>query len=423
MLIQFNFQNFKSFYQKATLDMTATRITEYEDQVFSCKNERFLPISCIYGANASGKSNVYSAFKFMALYVIRSFRYGDSDETHEQSERIFPTPFYFDIKSRTEPSVFEVYFTINSESKSKVRYYNYGFSIDRNGVAEEWLNQKSETAVSYSKVFYRSRAEQILDLPGLPSTSKANIEAALEDEVLVVSLGAKLKVSKLKIIRDWFINTELVDYGDPVESLVRCRSLPRKFTQSSEVQRNVISYLSSFDESIAAFTIEEIRDENSEVRKDSVSIRSKHRLIGSDEFAEIPLEQESAGTLKMFSLYQSLLDAIEKGSVLFVDELNARLHPLLVRAIVFTFINPSLNPKHAQLIFTAHDTWLMSAGIMRRDEIWFVEKDSNGISTLYSLVDFIDEKGDKIRKDESFEKNYLLGKYGAIPNLKEIYLF
>ena len=111
---------------------------------------------------------------------------------------------------------------------------------------------------------------------------------------------------------------------------------------------------------------------------------------------------------------------LSKGSVFFIDELNARLHPLLVRNFVLTFLNPEININHAQLIFTTHDTWQLSNQLLRRDEIWFTEKNKEGLSSLYSLADFLDEDGVKIRKDENYEKNYLVGKYGAIPVLKSI---
>ena len=138
--------------------------------------------------------------------------------------------------------------------------------------------------------------------------------------------------------------------------------------------------------------------------------------------AKIPLGEESAGTLKMFALYPELQEVLKSGGVFFIDELNARLHPLLVRNFVLTFLNPAINVNHAQLIFTTHDTWQLSNQLLRRDEIWFTEKDNEGRSTLYSLADFVDEGGGRIRKDESYEKNYLLGKYGAIPSLKSINL-
>ena len=125
----------------------------------------------------------------------------------------------------------------------------------------------------------------------------------------------------------------------------------------------------------------------------------------------------------MFALYLELQDVLQKGGVYFIDELNARLHPLLVRNFILTFLNPEINTQHAQLVFTTHDTWQLSNRLLRRDEIWFTEQADREVSTLYSLADFIDDDGARIRKDESYEKNYLIGKYGAIPTLKSIDLF
>ena len=122
----------------------------------------------------------------------------------------------------------------------------------------------------------------------------------------------------------------------------------------------------------------------------------------------------------MFAFYPELQSVMKNGGVYFIDDLNASLHPLLVRNFILTFLNPEININHAQLIFTTHDTWQLSNQLLRRDEIWFTEKDDEGLSTLYSLADFIDEDGSRIRKDENYEKNYLLGKYGAIPSLKTI---
>ena len=173
---------------------------------------------------------------------------------------------------------------------------------------------------------------------------------------------------------------------------------------------------------IKDFKIEKIPSDG-EVKEDTYKINALHKMIDSDRMAELPLGMESAGTLKMFALYPELQEVLEKGSVFVIDELNARLHPLLVRNFLLTFLNPKINTNHAQLVFTTHDTWQLSNKLLRRDEIWFVEKDDRGVSALYSLADFLDEDGDRIRKDESYEKNYLLGKYGAIPNLKSIDVF
>ncbi|WP_300843989.1 ATP/GTP-binding protein [uncultured Acetatifactor sp.] len=417
MLIQFNFKNFKSFRDEASLDLSAAKMTEFSDRVVSEGNDKILPMAAIYGANASGKSNIYNAFEYMADYVVESFKYGDEEEKFEEYR---PTPFLFGSVSNNAESSFEVYFTIPGDKAEKT--YNYGFCVDRHGVTEEWLNSKAKTARKYTSIFYRSTEEKTLDLSGLPKSSRDNIQVALEKQVLIVSLGAKLKVTKCKDIRDWFMANEFADFGDPFTNFFLSRRLPKGFVDDASVQKKVIEYFASFDEHIKDFEIEKL-PHDADSKEETYKISSLHKKIDSDTFAAIPLSMESAGTLKMFALYPELQDVLEKGSVFFIDELNARLHPLLVRNFLLTFLNPEINTKHAQLIFTTHDTWQLSNQLLRRDEVWFTEKDEQGISKLYSLADFVDESGTRIRKDESYEKNYLIGKYGAIPTLKSIDIF
>lgn len=399
------------------MDLSAAKMTEFSDRVVSEGNDKILPMAAIYGANASGKSNIYNAFEYMADYVIESFKYGDEEEKFEEYR---PTPFLFDSVSNDAESSFEVYFTIPGDKEEKT--YNYGFCVDRHGVTEEWLNSKAKTARKYTSIFYRSTEENTLDLSGLPKSSRDNIQVALEKQVLIVSLGAKLKVTKCKDIRNWFMANEFADFGDPFTNFFLSRRLPKGFVDDDSVQKKVIEYFASFDEHIKDFEIEKL-PHDTDSKEETYKISSLHKKIDSDTFAAIPLSMESAGTLKMFALYPELQDVLEKGSVFFIDELNARLHPLLVRNFLLTFLNPEINTKHAQLIFTTHDTWQLSNQLLRRDEVWFTEKDEQGISKLYSLADFVDESGTRIRKDESYEKNYLIGKYGAIPTLKSIDMF
>lgn len=399
------------------MDLSAAKMTEFSDRVVSEGNDKILPMAAIYGANASGKSNIYNAFEYMADYVVESFKYGDEEEKFEEYR---PTPFLFGSVSNNAESSFEVYFTIPGDKAEKT--YNYGFCVDRHGVTEEWLNSKAKTARKYTSIFYRSTEENTLDLSGLPKSSRDNIQVALEKQVLIVSLGAKLKVTKCKDIRDWFMANEFADFGDPFTNFFLSRRLPKGFVDDASVQKKVIEYFASFDEHIKDFEIEKL-PHDADSKEETYKISSLHKKIDSDTFAAIPLSMESAGTLKMFALYPELQDVLEKGSVFFIDELNARLHPLLVRNFLLTFLNPEINTKHAQLIFTTHDTWQLSNQLLRRDEVWFTEKDEQGISKLYSLADFVDESGTRIRKDESYEKNYLIGKYGAIPTLKSIDIF
>ena len=420
MLLQFNFKNFKSFKDETTLDLTATKISEFNNHVISVANERILPVAAIFGANASGKSNVQEAFRYMAMYVINSLDYGDESDGKKKKSKFFrPTPFLFDSKSKTEESSFEIYFIDSEENGAKT--YNYGFTVDSTGVREEWLNYKAKTARgNYKRIFYRNGEDY--DFSGIPSKSQENLKIALEKETLIVSLGAKLKIAKLKFIRDWFLNNDFADFGRPIENFFLSQLIPEGFADNETVRNKVVDYFASFDPSIIGFNVEVLKSDNDD-EDEHLKIDAIHKMIDSDQTTSIPLQNESAGTLKMFALYPMLDDVLSTGGVLFVDELNARLHPLLVRAFIITFLNPEINTKNAQLIFTSHDSWQLNGNILRRDEIWFAEKDLNGISNLYSLADFVDEDGVKIRKDENYEKNYLLGKYGAIPSLRYFDMF
>ena len=416
MLIQFNFKNYKSFRDETSLDLSATKMKEFESSVVTIGGEKILPVAAVYGANASGKSNVYSAFEFMTAYVEKSFFYGDDDKTFADAR---PTPFLFDSRARNAESMFEVYFTIPGESAEKT--YNYGFCIDETGITEEWLNTKAKSAREFKSVFYRNTEKQELDLRGIAKVSRDNIEVALNRQVLIISLGAKLKVEKCKQIRDWFLLNEFADFGNEMTNLFLSRTLPKGFVEDEKVREDVLKYFSSFDKQITGFKIEELPSKDEQKEK-KYAIDAIHRMIDSEDDTKLPLHQESAGTLKMFAMYPALHEVLEKGGVLCIDELNSRLHPLLVRNFILTFLNPEINKNHAQLIFTTHDTWQLSNQLLRRDEIWFTEKDEKGLSNLYSLADFVDEDGSRIRKDENYEKNYLLGKYGAIPSLETIRL-
>lgn len=413
MLIQFNFKNFKSFKGEASLDLTATRAMEFRERITSVSGVKLLPTAAIYGANASGKSNVYNAFEYMTDYVVNSFKYGGE---HEKFVKSRPSPFKFSKESAGGDTSFEVYFTIPGDSSE--RSYNYGFSIGVDGITEEWLGSKARTSRKYSVEFYRDSST--LELNGFPQKSRENIATALEKQTLIISLGAKLRIEKCKLIRDWFLSNEFADFGNPVMAFFLQRTLPNGFVTDDSVRKKVVEYISSFDDSIKDFKVEKLPVELSDNDGDRYKITALHSVLDSDEYAEIPLEEESAGTLKMFALYPKLQNVLDTGSVFFIDELNARLHPLLVRNFILSFLNPSINKNHAQLVFTSHDTWQLSRKLLRRDEIWFTSKDEHEVSSLYSLDEF-QEEGKAIRKDSNYEKNYLHGRYGAIPVLGSLY--
>ena len=415
MLIQFKFKNFKSFRDETILDLSATKVTEHPHHVVTIGKEKILKTAAIYGANASGKTNVYDALEYMSYYVTNSFCFGGEKDTNKLDGNAITLPFLLDTTSKEMPSVFEIYFTLNIFDG---KIYNYGFTVDEKGVSEEWLNYKAETGRKYFPILYRSRGSEI-EFPKIPKEYRDNLKVSLQDETLIVSLGAKLKVPILETIHNWFDELLFQNFGEPKEDIALSSLMPDGFANNPQIRENVVKYLSTFDQGIVDFNIEEIPNPKGK-KSSEYYIYAVHAVNGSSETIKIPLAQESAGTQKMVALYDPLQAALESGGVLFVDELYARLHPLLVQDFIITFLDVKTNPNNAQLIFTTHDSWQLSSDLLRRDEIWFTEKNENGASSLYSLVDFKGENAAKIRKDENYGKNYLLGKYGAIPELKKI---
>lgn len=402
MLIQFTVENFRSFKDETTIDFSATDIKEYENRVVEIGEERLLTAVGIYGANASGKSNLYKAFKYMRRYVLNSFLYGGNEYEIRNRKTSIQNTFLFDENSKEKDSLFEVYFI---EEDSKVTY-QYGFCINRNIVSEEWLGMKENLKDEFKTIFYRNEAENKIDLSGIPSESIFNIKTSLEPETLIVSLGSKLKVDICKKITKWFSNTIVLDFADYMDLTIDLQTMPEGFVTDSDVRKDVLNYLSTFDKGIVGFEIEKINDI-------TAKIFTVHKLNGSDDTVAIPLNEESSGTQKMFVLYRHIQNALKTGQVFFVDELNSKLHPLLFRNILISFLNPNINKKHAQIVFTSHDLWQIANNLLRKDEIWFVEKNEYQESSLYSLSDFK-------YYDNCFE-NYILGRYGAIPELSSIH--
>jgi AAA15 family ATPase/GTPase len=178
-----------------------------------------------------------------------------------------------------------------------------------------------------------------------------------------------------------------------------------------------VAFINSFDDSIIDFEFEKAPVSN-ESDREKYHVYTIHKSRTGRE-VRIPFSEESAGTIKMFTLYQRMVEVLRSGGLLFADELDIKLHPLLMRNVILTFADPAKNPKNAQLVFTTHNTMYMDMGLLRRDAIWFTEK-KNNVSELYSLDDMVGPQGKKVRKDSNYEKNYLLGNYGAVPSLRSL---
>ena len=416
MLLQFYFSNYRSFEGEGILDMRASGSNELSSHIRNTLNEKVLPVTAIYGANASGKSSVFEAFQFMALCVLESLSFSDDNKKNPYKLKVDSFKF---SESREKPSEFEINY-IDKKGKKEL-YYNYGFKIDNSGILGEYLASNTKTGVKrnedYTYIFKRER-NQKLYLDSSIEKFRENLEISLKEKTLLVSLGAKLNIDEFIRVRTWFINTEVINFSNSLYGAFLENILPNNIIESEEVRKNLVSFINSFDDSIIDIEVEKISaiDEND---KDNYRVFTIHKSDKGTSTARISMNEESSGTKKMFSLYQTLLDVLEKGGVFFADELDIKLHPLLMRNILLTFTDKEKNPNNAQLIFTTHNTIYMDMDLLRRDEIWFVEKD-NGVSKLYSLDDITNEKGEKVRKDSNYEKHYLLGNYGAIPNLKNL---
>ena len=416
MLLQFYFSNYRSFEGEGILDMRASGSNELSSHIRNTLNEKVLPVTAIYGANASGKSSVFEAFQFMTWCVLESLSFSDDNKKNPYKLKVDSFKF---SESREKPSEFEINY-IDKKGKKEL-YYNYGFKIDNSGILEEYLASNTKTGVKrnedYTYIFKRER-NQKLYLDSSIEKFRENLEISLKEKTLLVSLGAKLNIDEFIRVRTWFINTEVINFSNSLYGAFLENILPNNIIESEEVRKNLVSFINSFDDTIIDIEVEKISaiDEND---KDNYRVFTIHKSDKGTSTARISMNEESSGTKKMFSLYQTLLDVLEKGGVFFADELDIKLHPLLMRNILLTFTDKEKNSKNAQLIFTTHNTIYMDMDLLRRDEIWFVEKD-NGVSKLYSLDDITNEKGEKVRKDSNYEKHYLLGNYGAIPNLKNL---
>lgn len=405
MLMQFSFSNFKSYLNETTLDLSSTNLSELKSNIINYKkNEEYLKVIAIYGSNASGKSNVLDAFQQMKFWVLKSF-------VLSTERKVIPLKrFHFSELGKTGNSLFEVFFTIDDKE------YQYGYSLDEKSIHSEWLYKRNFKFKSkYDLVFERENEEFNLS-PKLNKTK--DLISSMNEKTLLVTLLSSLKIDDAINVSKWFEDTEVINFGDTTFEFLVSRSLPEVVFNDDNGYKRFIDFLKAIDLGIQGIRIEKIDNvnEDSENKSERYKVYTQHRNIDNDSIEEIILNDESSGTIKMISLYYFLNEALEKGKTLFVDEMDAKLHPLLTRYIINLFQDSESNKNDAQLIFTTHDTHALNKELFRRDQIWFAEKNQKGISELFSLSEY-KVNNTKVRKDASYNKDYLGGRYGAIPNL------
>ncbi len=400
MLSQFTVKNYKSLRDEMTFDMQATAISEHEDRVIKgADGELFLPISAIYGPNGGGKSNVLEALHTLNSKVLRPLcATCDKSDCDYKARKIPVEPFAFSRESQNEPTEFEVFFrTAKAE-------YRYILHIQQENVVYETLERVKMETGRKSVLFIRD--EKGIELKG--DFKKFSISEDLSATLPALSyLGIAYK--KNEVVTDvlgWFEQgIDFLNYGNPFQELRTA------IANSEDIKLLVLDMIKEMDLDIEDFRIEEKDDNN-------IEIFTKHTVNGFSK--ELVLEDESSGTKKLFGLLPFIAKSLLEGTTLLIDELDAKIHPILLQHIIMMFNDMEINRKGSQLIFTSHDLSTMNNEVFRRDEIWFAAKGKEQESKLYSLVEFKNNKGESIRKDAKFDKQYLEGKYGADPYLRRI---
>ncbi len=429
MLINFSFKNFKGFRDEQVLSLVASKDKKYTNNVIELDNIKDLNLLrsvVMYGANASGKTTVLDALNFCTRFIRESAKYGPS-------KKIPVKPFMLDADSKSEPVEFEFAFI-----QENVRY-QYGFVVTRERVLKEWLMSYPKGRVR--KLFYREYQEStdksLYEFGTYFQGEKNKLKELTGPNSLFLSTGAVFNTPQLVKVYKWFIeklygvkardlNSRMFshfmtddEYLAKIQELIKFADFGINTIEVTEVRMNfdkelpddAPSKIVSFTEALRTFIEDAAEVANIELDEDPIVLKVEMVHTIGDTSIPLSLEEESAGTQQYFALSFPILDALLNGHVLFVDELDSSLHPLLVQSIVNLFHNPSINTKGAQLIFNTHDTTLLNLSLFRRDQIWFVEKDQDASSHIYSLLDY------SPRKDEALEKGYLQGRYGAIPFL------
>ena len=400
MLCQFSVKNYKSIRDQITFDMQAAAISEHTDRIIKDSDEQlFLPVSAIYGPNGGGKSNVLEALQTLGTMVLRPVHATKQNRTTDYKFNRYPVkPFIFSEEGKNNPTEFEIFF------RTELAEYRYVLHTREDVVVYECLDRVKMETGRKSALFQRKGEE--ISLRGVLAKLKIS-EGMSKNLPLLSYLG--ITYMNNEVIKDainWFeYGIDFLNYGNPFEELRTA------IASSDEIKKLVLDMIKEMDLDIENFRVEE--HENNQIE-----IFTQHNVDGYK--AELTLSEESSGTKKLFGLLPFIANSLVNGTTLVIDELDAKIHPVLLRYVIMLFNNMETNRHGAQLVFTSHDLSTMNSEVFRRDEIWFVAKGNNQNSRLYSLVEFKTGNGEVVRKDAKYDKQYLEGKYGADPYLRKI---
>lgn len=425
-ILRFSVENYKSIAERKSIVFTPTAIKDnpINNIAALADDTKYLKTCGIYGANSSGKSNLITAIARMKNMVRSSIKMNDDD-------KLPYSPFLLDETSNTSPTVFELEF-FNDD-----KHYRYGFSYTEKKIHEEWLIEihKKKEKTYFLRTIEGIGVNEELFPEGKDLEEKTNKNRLFLS--LVGQLGGNLSNSLLSFFKEK-LNVISGLETDNYDTFSR-RLIFEKLPGYDEVKQFFINMQLGFlDMSVKAqeFNVSRIPADMPEKLKKTLienlsgkkelKAYTKHGVynnsgeqIGSRSF-DLD-EMESAGTQKLFEMSGPIFDTIVKGKVLVIDELDAKMHPLLSRELVSLFNGVESNPEGAQLVFSTHDTNLLSSGLLRRDQIWFTEKDTRERTDIYNMMQIVLPDGTKPRGDGNIERNYIQGRYGAIPYIS--YLF
>ena len=426
MLLNFAVTNYRSIKERQEFSLMAVDGLPHEDSLIHSKDGiQILPVALLFGANASGKSNILRAFGMMRQMVLNSVRL-NPDDTLDEYE-----PFLLDEESRNNDTEFEAEFIADTGQNVEL-HYRYGFSFSGKIISEEWLYRQDRNTDEV-ELFIRTGGKVQINETEFPEGKGK--EDTLNGNRLFLSLIAQLNGVQSKEVISWFGRGTFVTASQTEQYITLTSALlkDKEDPIEDEIGHYVdmaLTFLSNIDVGITELSIEEVavalpKDVPEELKKilskdghTTLKVESTHNrynkqgeIIGKEIFRTE--HNESEGTLKITELLGVIFITLLGGRLLVIDELDAKLHPLLTRAIVQLFTNPKTNPHGAQLVFTTHDTNQLHLDYVRRDEIWFTEKSCVEATELYSHIEFKD-----FDPSMDITEQYVNGRYGAIPRIK-----
>lgn len=423
MLIEFSVKNYKSVWEQQTLSMTASNAIKdlQESNLFGTPIKgslKLLKSAVIYGPNAAGKSNLISALGFMHRFVLDSSRHGQDGEV------INRFPFRLHAGGESQPTEFEIFFI-----QDGVRF-QYGFACNETRITGEWLLAYPENRPQrwFERFFDPATSEDIWYFGNKFSGNKKTWKENTRPNALFLSVAVQLNSEQLRPVFSWFKKLVIIGHGvnvDPGFTIEQCQEEANRetilaFLKGADIDVDGISIkvkkLSADEltlpDNIPAELKKKIKgDLDGKILK---QVEFIHKMNDSEQTISFRLEEESDGTQKIFAYIGPWLDLLKNGRILIIDELNNSFHPHMIRFLLGMIHDSASNTANGQLVFSTHDTSILDQNLFRRDQIWFVEKDRDHATQLYSLSDFHPRKG------EALEKGYLQGRYGALPYIGEI---